>query len=143
MAALERELGVEIEHAGWLEPEERQRWLAAATVAVQLRPGGRGEASAAVGDCLAAGVATIVNDVGSHADVPARALVRIAPDPDPDAVATAVERLLRDPAERARLAAAGRAHAARHGFDVAAAAVLEAIEWPGAAFGKPANRLLA
>ena len=97
-------------------------------VAVQLRPGGRGEASGAVGDCLAAGVPTIVNDVGSHQVVPADALLRIASDPEPDHVAAAIEHLLRDPGERARLAAAGRAFARSHTFTVAAAAVLDALD---------------
>jgi glycosyltransferase involved in cell wall biosynthesis len=128
LAALERELGVTVEHTGWLEPQERARRLAATEVAVQLRPGGRGEASGAVGDCLAAGVPTIVNDVGSHHDVPADALLRIGSDPDPDHVAAAIEHLLRDSAERARLAAAGRSFARAHSFAVTAAAVVDALD---------------
>ena len=66
--------------------------------------------------------------VGTHQVVPADALLRIASDPDPDHVAAAIEHLLRDPGERARLAAAGRAFARSHTFALAAAAVLDALD---------------
>ena len=54
---------------GWVDATDFQRYLAAADVAVQLRSQSRGEASAAVVDCMSHGIPTIVNAHGSLAEL--------------------------------------------------------------------------
>jgi glycosyltransferase involved in cell wall biosynthesis len=75
---------------GFAAPELFRTYLAAADVAVQLRTMTRGETSAAVLDCMAHGVATIVNDHGAMADLPGDVLVKL---PDQFADAELAERL--------------------------------------------------
>jgi glycosyltransferase involved in cell wall biosynthesis len=74
---------------GFAAPELFRNYLAAADVAVQLRTMTRGETSAAVLDCMAHGVATIVNDHGAMADLPGDVLVKL---PDQFADTELVER---------------------------------------------------
>lgn len=52
-------------------------WLAAADCAVQLRANSRGETSAAIMDCLAYGLPTIINANGSSAEVPDSAACKL------------------------------------------------------------------
>lgn len=56
---------------GFATPEIYKLHLAAADTAVQLRTNSRGETSAAVLDCMAYGLPTIVNAHGSNAEIPA------------------------------------------------------------------------
>ncbi|HEY2621046.1 MAG TPA: glycosyltransferase [Acetobacteraceae bacterium] len=88
-------------------------WLAAADVAVQLRTDSRGETSGAILDCMAAGLATVVNDHGSAAELPADTVVRLPADFTDTMLAEALL-LLRDPARRQALAAAAKAHVANN-----------------------------
>lgn len=55
---------------GWTDTKIFRQWLAAADVSVQLRTLSRGETSAAVLDCMNAGLATIVNANGSMGELP-------------------------------------------------------------------------
>ena len=55
---------------GFVSPEVYRQYLQAADLAVQLRALSRGETSAAVFDCLAYGVPTIVNANGSMVELP-------------------------------------------------------------------------
>ena len=55
---------------GEVDAAEYRRWLAEATVAVQLRSATNGESSAAIGDCLAAGVPTVVTEIGANRFIP-------------------------------------------------------------------------
>ncbi len=96
---------------GWVDTPTYRLWLAAADVAVQLRRGSRGELSAAIVDCLATGVATIVNAHGSAAELPEDAVWMLADDCPVEALASAIETLRDDTARRARLGATGRQHA--------------------------------
>jgi len=57
-----------VDDAAW------DRWLREATVAVQLRRQTNGEFSAAVAECLAVGVPTIVTAAGSAGDLPGTAV---------------------------------------------------------------------
>jgi glycosyltransferase involved in cell wall biosynthesis len=109
---------------GRVDPATYRRWQGEATLAVQLRLGTNGEASAALTDCLAAGVPTLTNVAG---DVPAGAAVELAWDADSNVVAVAVAELLAHPARLAELATAGRAAAAAWGFGRVAERLLEVV----------------
>ena len=98
--------------------------LATATVAVQLRDGTNGESSAATGDCLAAGIPTIVSAVGAARDLPDDAVVKIERTTD---LADALTALLADEKRRAALSRRALAHAERHTFAVAADALVQSL----------------
>jgi glycosyltransferase involved in cell wall biosynthesis len=94
---------------GFASQEMYRHYLAAADVAVQLRTRSRGETSAAVLDCLAYRLPTIINAHGSAAEVPAEVTIKL-PDVFTDAeLAAAMLRLHADRAlaqELSRKAAA-------------------------------------
>lgn len=54
---------------GWVDEQTYKNYLAASDIAIQLRSESRGETSAAVLDCMNYGLATIVNNSGSMADL--------------------------------------------------------------------------
>jgi glycosyltransferase involved in cell wall biosynthesis len=109
-------------------PQERYRaWLAAATLAVQLRRSFNGEASAAVGECLASGVPTVATNLGWLRELPREAVELVPPSVDAEGLTAVLAGLLADPARRALLAGAGRAFAARQTFAATARALLAAI----------------
>ncbi|WP_353213052.1 glycosyltransferase [Rhodovarius sp.] len=88
-----------------------QNWLAAADVAVQLRLASRGETSAAVADCLGAGLATLVNDLGAAAELPDGVAYKLPASADAPVLAAALLELARDPDRRAALGQAARSYA--------------------------------
>jgi glycosyltransferase involved in cell wall biosynthesis len=107
-------LSARISVTGFAAPELFRAYLAAADVAVQLRTMTRGETSAAVLDCMAHGVATIVNDHGAMADLPGDVLAKL---PDQFTNAELAERLatLRaDPDYRRILGRCGIEHIRTH-----------------------------
>jgi glycosyltransferase involved in cell wall biosynthesis len=55
---------------GWVTDKNYKKYLSAADLAVQLRTFSRGETSAAVFDCMSAGIPTIVNAHGPQAELP-------------------------------------------------------------------------
>ena len=125
---------------GWADSELYQQYLAAADVGVQLRSHSRGETSGTVLDCMNYGLATIVNAHGSLADLPEHAVCLLDDQFDDAALAAALQRLHRDPGERARLGAVGRemirtVHAPRRCADAYAEAIESAYREgaPGAA----------
>ena len=67
-----------IKITGFASQEMYRHYLAAADVAVQLRSRSRGETSAAVLDCLAYRLPTIINAHGSAAEVPAEVTIKLA-----------------------------------------------------------------
>ncbi len=101
--------------------------LAGAACTVQLRAFTNGESSAAVMDALSAGTPTVVTDLGAMGELDDEVVAKVPAGAGPAAVADVVVDLLGDPDRRRRMHEAGRAHAASHGFDVAALALLEAI----------------
>jgi len=103
-----------VQVTGFAPPDRYKDWLAAADVAVQLRAMSRGETSRAILDCLAYGVPLIVNAHGSAAELTDGIAVKLDEDFRDGDLAAALERLWRDPAERARLSAAGRDHVRLH-----------------------------
>ena len=116
-------------------------WLERATVAVQLRRTTNGEASAAVGECLASGVATIATDVGWIRELPDGAVARVPRAVGPVELGETIAALAGDEASRARLAAAGRTEAAARTFARVADALLaglgERVARPGTGGGRP------
>ncbi len=74
---------------------------------MQLRATSNGETSGAVAKCLAAGVPTIVTDIGSAAELPDAAVLKVDRDVAPKALGEAIADLLADPKRRAEMAAAG------------------------------------
>jgi glycosyltransferase involved in cell wall biosynthesis len=88
-------------------------WLAAADVAVQLRAESRGETSGAILDCMAAGVAVVVNDQGSASELPTNAVIRL-PAGFSDAMLAETLRLLRDPVRREALVTQALQHVANN-----------------------------
>ena len=116
-----------VELTGQVDDDEYRRRLASATVAVQLRASTNGESSAAVGDCLAAGLPTIVTDIGAARALPADAVVRVPADVSAADLATALRRLLDDEGERRARSTAARAYADAHTFDVAADALYRLV----------------
>ena len=115
---------------GALPPAAYEAWLRRADVAVQLRRTTNGESSGTVADALANGVPTVVTRIGWFAEIPDSAVEGVSVAAAPVEVASAVVRVLSDPIRRAEMIRSGYGHAARNGFD-RAAAVLEARYEPG------------
>src|SRR5262245_29232739 len=92
--------------AGRLEGEEYWRTLPGADVAVELRTSSDGEASAAVCDCLAARVPTVVSSVGWLGELPDPAVLRVPRECAPGVLAEAIGRVLDEPGLRERIRSA-------------------------------------
>ena len=122
-------LGERVEVVGQVERSVYLDHLGRATVAVQLRRGFGGEASAAVGDCLAAGVATVVSDLGWMAELPEDCVLRVDSACPAAAVhlAEALRALLRDGRRRAELSRRAAEYAAGQTFARSAEAVVDAL----------------
>lgn len=104
-------------------------YLAAADIGVQLRCRSRGETSASSFDCLAHGLATIVNANGSLAELPSDSVYRLPDEFGDDELVGALETLRTDSEVRERLGHAGRTNVARRHTPRAAATMLaDAIE---------------
>lgn len=126
LLALAAALGVSdrVVFTGHVTDEDYRAWLGRAQVAVQLRASSNGENSAAVADCLAAGVPTIVSAVGAALELPGDVAVQVGAAASPAEIAAAIAGLLADGQAQNRLTETARAHAAANGFDRAAAALL-------------------
>lgn len=112
---------------GAVEWEEYLAWLGAADVAVQLRRRFFGEASATVSECLAAGVATVVSDIGWMRELPAKAAEKLDPECQSGELAATLRQLLAEDGRRRQLAEAGEAFASGQTFEVVAAALLDEL----------------
>lgn len=113
---------------GYASEEMYRSYLAAADGAVQLRSGSRGETSAAVLDCLAHGLPTIVNAHGSAAEVPQEVCLRLDDAFSGAALESALDKLRTEPALRMRLGAAAQAFMQAHSPAHASARMRDAIE---------------
>ncbi|MGD0945313.1 MAG: glycosyltransferase [Acidimicrobiales bacterium] len=133
LGALGRTLGLEgrLFITGRVETETYLDWLQRAEVSVQLRASFSGEASAAVGDCLAAGVPMIVSDVGWMGELPDDAAAKVPVDVSAVELAEACRRLLDDPAARSALSRGARDYAEAHSFQAAARALLNILKGTG------------
>lgn len=130
-------VGDRLEVTGRVDDARYRRYLDAAAVAVQLRRSTNGECSAAVADCLAHGIPTVVSDLGSFAELPADAVVHVPVEADGERLAAELASLLAD-AER-RHALARRAHevAGASSFEAAARRLLDALGLGGASSTGP------
>ena len=101
--AREEAPGIDIDIAGHLSVERYARLLKDADLAVQLRAISNGEASAAVADCLAAGLPTIVSDLGWASELADSTVARLPGDPTPAELADRISGLVADTDERQAL----------------------------------------
>jgi glycosyltransferase involved in cell wall biosynthesis len=114
---------------GYVDPLTYQHYLSAATVAMQLRANSRGETSAAILECLAAGLPLITNAHGSAAELPDTIAIKLSDSPVQTELATALDQLLSDTHARERLAASGLAYIAdKHSPAQVAKALVSQIE---------------
>ncbi len=81
---------------GYVSLDSYRDYLAAADCAVQLRTNSRGETSAALLDCMAYGLPTIVNSNGAFAEIPDRAALKLPDDFSDTELASALEQLWLD-----------------------------------------------
>ena len=123
--ALARRLGIldRLDITGELERGAFASRVSRVSVAVQLRSWSYGESSAAVTECLAAGVPTIVTAVGAARELPDSCVVKVEREIDASALAREIDRLLTDTDLRRQLSEAGRAHARENSFSHAALAL--------------------
>jgi glycosyltransferase involved in cell wall biosynthesis len=126
--AVEQAPAADIEITGHLSAARYARLLATADVAVQLRGVSNGEASAAIADCLAAGLPTLVSDLGWARELPASTVSLLPGDATAPELAGRLLRLLVDVPLRSTLSSAGLAHARANSFAEVARAYLSALE---------------
>jgi glycosyltransferase involved in cell wall biosynthesis len=120
---------------GKVTASEYQDWLAKTTVAVQLRLFSNGESSASVGENLAAGIPTVVTDIGTFSDYPDDTVVKLSKNLSSEELATVLNELLADEPRLAALSAAGRAYAARNTYELAANKLVSELSPPPANSG--------
>ena len=111
------EITKRIHQTGYVEEEHMLGWFARATVAVQLRAASNGETSAAVARCLAAGVPTIVTNIGSAAELPDECVVKVEREISPLALGETIADLLEDHERRDAMSAAGIEYARASSYD--------------------------
>ncbi|HEX2052153.1 MAG TPA: glycosyltransferase [Actinomycetota bacterium] len=115
---------------GEIPADEYRSWLGRATIAVQLRVRSDGESSAAVADCLAAGVPVVTN-LPSCAEMP-EGTVRIVPAEITGGIlADSLRDLLTGTDKKAALSTAGRRWAAEHSLRRTAEQLLELVDRVG------------
>ena len=105
-------------------------WFARATLAVQLRASSNGEASAAVGECLSSGVATIVSRVGWTGALPEDAVAKLDAPASPLELSRLFDTLLADASARRALEVGAARYGELHGFERTARALLEILLRP-------------
>lgn len=110
---------------GHVDDAEYTGWLGRSRLSVQLRAHSNGESSAAVADCLGAGVPVVATEVGSMASL-GGVLRLVPPEIEPAALAAVIDEILLNPEEAARLERAGGEHARTHTFAIAARSILDA-----------------
>ncbi len=142
LVALATALGVEdrVVITGAVSAAEYASWLDRAAVAVQLRRTANGESSAAVADCLAAGVALIVTGIGAARELPAEAVVSVSPSVSAGALAGVIDVVLGDADLRVRLTDAAREYAIRHSFPIVARRLFEDVIEPATRTGLSVSR---
>ncbi|NAZ76109.1 glycosyltransferase [Kineococcus sp. T13] len=117
-----------VEFLGAVDDRAKESLLAGADVYLAPHTGGESFGIVLV-EALAAGAAVVASDLGAFRRVLEDGRVgRLFPTGDARAAADAVLALLADPAERARLSAAGQVAARRYDWSVVAAEVLAVYE---------------
>jgi glycosyltransferase involved in cell wall biosynthesis len=100
-------LKVELTITGWVDQSTYSLYLSAADLAIQLRTDSRGETSAAILECLAAGLPVVVNANGSLAELPDDAVLKLEDSFDNADLTDAIVELWANPDRRAALARKG------------------------------------
>jgi glycosyltransferase involved in cell wall biosynthesis len=118
----------DIEIPGHVDSKRYATLLEEADLAVQLRLVSNGEASAAIADCLSAGLPTLVTDLGWAGELPADVVSHVPASTEPAQLALLIQRLLADDPRRAALGRAALDHARAHSFARVADAYLAALE---------------
>ena len=113
---------------GSISPADYRRWLHRATVAVQLRAGSNGEASAAVGECLSAALPTVVTNLGWSAELPDDAVIKVAPTVDAHQLSELLGRILGDATLRRELGMHAKEVARSATFERTARALLDELD---------------
>jgi glycosyltransferase involved in cell wall biosynthesis len=126
--AREHAPGANVEVSDHLSEAAFRDLLGAADLAVQLRIVSNGEASAAVADCLSAGLPTIVSALGWAAELPAGVVEPVPAGADAGLVAERMRSLLSDGAARRSLELGALDHARAHSFALVADAYVDALE---------------
>ncbi len=105
-------------------------WLSAADVVIDLRDPHRGEVSGSLMRAMQFGRPSIVSGIGTYNDIPADAVVRVAPGPpDPDELTAALRGLVDEPELRRAIGEHAREHLlSRTANDATARGYAEAIE---------------
>jgi glycosyltransferase involved in cell wall biosynthesis len=126
---LARSLGIgdEVVVTGLVGADDYASWVQRATAVVQLRTRSVGEGSATITDALARGKAVVTN-VGAAGEMPDGVVDRVPIDVSVDALAAALDRVLRDGAHRHALEAAATRFASTHTFDDVARRVVEIVD---------------
>jgi glycosyltransferase involved in cell wall biosynthesis len=129
LGALSSDLGTSesVIFTGPLSPLDYEAWLRDTTLAVQLRATSNGEASAAVGECLSAGLPTVVRDLGWGRELPDDVVVKTATTTGSAELAGVIRTLLSAPHRMNALADHARAYARQQSFDRTARALLAAV----------------
>lgn len=125
--AAEAGVGDAVDVLGHVDDAEYDRLLDDAHVAVQLRRVQNGEASAAVGDALAAGLPTVVTGQGWAGELPNAAVEKVPLELTAPVLAAAIEGVLGDEARAAEMSQAARVFAADAGFPAVAERYLEVL----------------
>lgn len=118
----------QIEIRSWLSSEHYSALLREADLAVQLRLTNNGEASAAIADCLSAGLPTVTGDVGWAAELPSDVVSRVPLVAGPAALGDRMRELLLDQSARRALSAAAIDYARANSFARVAGAYLDVLE---------------
>jgi glycosyltransferase involved in cell wall biosynthesis len=126
--AAEHAPGADMSLTGHLSSERYAELLRKADLAVQLRLVSNGEASAAVADCLAAGLPTIVTDVGWTGELPPSAVKSVPVAVEPAELSARMLQLLTDPGDREVISQAALDHARSFSFARVADAYMDALE---------------
>ncbi len=116
-----------IELSSQVSVERYAELLRSADLAVQLQSGSTEEAPAAVADCLAIGLPTIVTNLGWAGELPDDATEKVPPGVTPARLKDRIASLLADKGKRAAISRAALEHARACSFSEAADAYLHAL----------------
>jgi glycosyltransferase involved in cell wall biosynthesis len=126
--ATEHSPNANIELSGEVSKERYAELLRTADLAVQLRLVSNGEASAAVADCLASGLPTIVSDLGWTGELPSDVVEKLPPNAGPHQLKDHMVRLVTDPVRRGAMSCAALEHARNCSFVRVADAYVDALK---------------
>jgi glycosyltransferase involved in cell wall biosynthesis len=116
-----------VELPGEVSKERYAELLRTADLAVQLRLVSNGEASAAVADCLASGLPTIVTDLAWTSELPSDVVEKVPLSAGPHQLKDRMLRLLSDSHKRAAMSRFALEHARDCSFSRVAEAYLDAL----------------